>query len=76
MKSIDEHPDIVHFRVVDLALNYKQRDIVVFKLGYETIRELREALNHEIVKYVFHPLRVQRFSEKFELGELGYLEVI
>jgi hypothetical protein len=75
LRKIDKfNPDIVYFPKYDHSCFEKR--FLVFKFGDESIKKLRESLNHEITKYVFHPSRVKRFSEAYNLGGMGYLDAI
>ena len=75
LREIHEfNPDIVYFTKYDKSCFEKW--FLVYKLGDESIKKLRENLNHELIKYVFHPERIKRFSEIYNLGDMGYLEEI
>jgi hypothetical protein len=47
-----------------------------FFYGDVKIKNLFLEFQKELIEHVFHPSRVQKFSELYNLGPMGYLEVI
>jgi hypothetical protein len=55
---------------------HKHRNFYRFFYGDIKIKNLFLEFQKELIKQVFHPSRVQKFSELYNLGPMGYLEVI
>ena len=66
--QVDDEPEIVYF--VNVNVNVTRKTFYTFKIDYLTIKIQNDKLYKELVEYVFHPLRIQRF------GGMDYLELI
>ena len=47
-----------------------------FFYGDVKIKNLFLEFQKQLIEHIFHPSRVQKFSELYNLGPMGYLEVI
>jgi hypothetical protein len=84
--------DLPYWQRKRIYLNRSYADIVCFERGPRchtsadsfyrffygslSIRNLFKEFQKELIEYVFHPSRIQRFSVTYQLGELGYLDTI
>jgi hypothetical protein len=62
--------------VVYFEKNHTDRNCYRFFYGDVKIKNLFLEFQKQLIEKVFHPSRVQKFSELYNLGPMGYLEVI
>jgi hypothetical protein len=57
-------------------LKFEGAEQFMFNIDYNKMKQTFQPISKEIIEYVFHPIRLQRFANRAELDVADYLDLL